>query len=80
MILITLTTLKSLEDRLPVRDGRRTIQLVVTQSAFATTEIEAIVRRARLELLGIHLRNGNASPERRLEISLRQASNTDWPP
>jgi putative Mg2+ transporter-C (MgtC) family protein len=78
MILITLTALKSLEDRLPVREGRRTIQLVVTRSAFATTEIEAIIRRARLELLGIHARRGNAPPERRLEISLRQTSDTDW--
>ncbi len=76
MVLITLTTLKSLEDRLPAgMDGAPFNSW--SRKAFATTEIEAILRRARLELLGIHLRNGNASPERRLQISLRQASNPD---
>jgi putative Mg2+ transporter-C (MgtC) family protein len=74
LILVTLTAMKALEDRLVARGGRRILTLLVGGDDFSVTDIEEVLKRLDLELIGVQSRREGEHGERRLEVTLNRAT------
>jgi hypothetical protein len=66
--------MKSIEDRILVREGQRNVSLLVEQGVVASKAIEVALQQAGVELLGLHIRRGDEPSERRVDVTIGRAN------
>lgn len=76
LILLTLTAIKPLEERLDARHERHTLNLLVKQQEFSIENLESILKGADLAVKGLSIRRAQDPGERRVIIQLGRASRT----
>jgi putative Mg2+ transporter-C (MgtC) family protein len=74
IILAILTAMKSLEERILIREGRQNVSLLVEQGAVASMAIEVALQQAGVELLGLRIRSGDEPSVRRVDVTIGRAN------